>query len=686
MAIVLIVDDRNINREYLRSLLEYLQHEVIEAQNGIEGLECVQKKLPDLIITDILMPQMDGYEFVRQLKLLDNFKNIPIIFYTATYRKEEAILLAEDLQVQYVLSKPSDPHTMIQTIQAALGFNPTQTLKPSFDDLKNNLYQAPQQFIGISGTLQHSLKQIEKIKDSIKHNLTLTGENKPFLTMLEGLSADLTLYRKVNSNLFSLIELTLEMIAEKDPHKLLQLFCHGTRKSVGATFAVAGIFDNQNTLKYFATSGRSPISIKKEQFNYHAPFLAEIFQQRSAFIFNGNPKSTQFIFGDTVTSALCSPIRTTKQCYGFTYFVNPKVSPHFKEEEISMLDTLCSELAIFYENIELCLLLQQQAAKLQIESSNLKMAKDNLFKSEMMFRQFAENIEDVFWRISPDIDKFIYVSPGYQNIWGKTPDSLYDQPCSWQESLLDEDKLKVKNYINNLLQDQENSSLEFRIKHPDGTVRNIYNKTIRLNHGKAKSDIIGIASDITAYLQNQKEIMLEQALNLLLEKNTPLLQTTIQILQLICKTFDWEIGELWLVDDEINILKNMGLWHKKRKSYQEFSQTSAQMSLHMNEDLPGMVWKNGKLQWFENYSQSHFERSALAQKLELHDAVGIPLSYQEKVLGVLMFLANRMFIFDENFIRILTMMSTRISEYMYQKMTQEQLLKMVRRGNRHVIF
>jgi len=156
MATVLIVDDRAINREYLSSLLKYLNHTCIEAKNGLEALDIIQQQRPELIVSDILMPYMDGYEFVRQLKRLDDFKTIPIIFYTATYRKEEADLLAKDLGVQYVLSKPSDPQTMIDTISLALGIKKEQTLliaelsQPQHD-LKANLYQGPHQLIEIGG-------------------------------------------------------------------------------------------------------------------------------------------------------------------------------------------------------------------------------------------------------------------------------------------------------------------------------------------------------------------------------------------------------------------------------------------------------------------------------------------------------------------------------------------------------
>src|SRR5712692_2785761 len=65
MATILIVDDRPANREFLVTLLGYAGHRLLEAANGEGGLAVARAARPDIIITDILMPTMDGYEFVR---------------------------------------------------------------------------------------------------------------------------------------------------------------------------------------------------------------------------------------------------------------------------------------------------------------------------------------------------------------------------------------------------------------------------------------------------------------------------------------------------------------------------------------------------------------------------------------------------------------------------------------------
>lgn len=65
MATILVVDDHPINREFLVTLLRYRGHSLLQAADGAEALQVARAAHPDLIISDILMPTMDGYELVR---------------------------------------------------------------------------------------------------------------------------------------------------------------------------------------------------------------------------------------------------------------------------------------------------------------------------------------------------------------------------------------------------------------------------------------------------------------------------------------------------------------------------------------------------------------------------------------------------------------------------------------------
>jgi CheY-like chemotaxis protein len=131
MATILIVDDHPANRTFLRTLLGYKGHRLVEAADGAEGLAVAGAERPDLVITDILMPTMDGYEFVHHLHADPAFAHIPVVFWSAHYLEREARTLAQSCNVSHVLIKPCEPEEVLRTVDAALSHAAAPTTAPS---------------------------------------------------------------------------------------------------------------------------------------------------------------------------------------------------------------------------------------------------------------------------------------------------------------------------------------------------------------------------------------------------------------------------------------------------------------------------------------------------------------------------------------------------------------------------
>src|SRR5579864_1428163 len=124
MANILIVDDQPTNREVLVVLLKYAGHQLTEASDGAEALEITRAQRPDLVITDLLMPVMDGYEFVRRLRSDPSIAHTPVIYYSAHYLEHEARALAEKSGVAHILPKPFESDQVWSVVDAALGLKP----------------------------------------------------------------------------------------------------------------------------------------------------------------------------------------------------------------------------------------------------------------------------------------------------------------------------------------------------------------------------------------------------------------------------------------------------------------------------------------------------------------------------------------------------------------------------------
>lgn len=117
MTKLLIVDDNLTALNSLHSLLVDDGFEVETAVNGEDALNKAQNAPPDVIISDILMPVMDGYSLIRQWVQNTTLKHIPFIFYTATYTDERDLKMALELGAACFIKKPAHPPALLDEIR-----------------------------------------------------------------------------------------------------------------------------------------------------------------------------------------------------------------------------------------------------------------------------------------------------------------------------------------------------------------------------------------------------------------------------------------------------------------------------------------------------------------------------------------------------------------------------------------
>src|SRR5690349_576135 len=113
---ILVVDDEPRMIGFIRMNLELEGHQVIEAHNGLEALEAIRTKLPDLVLLDVMMPELDGYETLRMLR---EFSSIPVIMLTAKGEENDRVYGLE-LGADDYITKPFGPRELSSRIKAVL--------------------------------------------------------------------------------------------------------------------------------------------------------------------------------------------------------------------------------------------------------------------------------------------------------------------------------------------------------------------------------------------------------------------------------------------------------------------------------------------------------------------------------------------------------------------------------------
>jgi len=119
MTKILIAEDERDIRELVSLSLQFGGYTVVQAANGAEAVEQAQKELPDLILMDVRMPKMTGYDACRRIKAIPELRDIPVVFVSAKGQESEIRTGLEAGAEEYIL-KPFAPDELVKQVQSVL--------------------------------------------------------------------------------------------------------------------------------------------------------------------------------------------------------------------------------------------------------------------------------------------------------------------------------------------------------------------------------------------------------------------------------------------------------------------------------------------------------------------------------------------------------------------------------------
>lgn len=347
MAKILVVDDHAPNRDLIVALMGYEGHQSIEASDGSLALEQVRIEKPDLVICDILMPTMDGYEFVRQLRADPAIAQTEVIFYTATFMEREARSLANACGVSNVLIKPCEPQEILRIVEHALLHASSIEMQPD--------------------ELQFDREHLRLLTDKLAFKVS----------ELE----------RANQRLSALTDLNLQLASERDPHVLLDKVCRGARDLLGARYGVLGVHDkNGDGDEYISTWGLAPEQAEKiKRLGIDDQIFSEVMAEGRARRFSrseARPSTSRL--PDTYPSAECgllAPVMSLNRTYGWILLIDKLGSQAFTEDDAQLLTIHAAQAGRIYENGSLYNEIKHTAQQLQIEIVERRLAAEALVKA-----------------------------------------------------------------------------------------------------------------------------------------------------------------------------------------------------------------------------------------------------------------------------------------------------------------
>lgn len=185
---ILIADDNEDVRALHETILKSLGHTVESAEDGLQALKLAKHSKPDIVISDIMISEMDGFELCRTMKNDAQLKTIPFIFYTATFTEPADERLAMALGASDFIVKPTEPDDFIDIINGVI------------EEHRQKKLPAPDRASNTGKTLGHmhnerlTKKLDKKVSDLEEKNRALQESEQKYRRLVEGLQSDYIFY------------------------------------------------------------------------------------------------------------------------------------------------------------------------------------------------------------------------------------------------------------------------------------------------------------------------------------------------------------------------------------------------------------------------------------------------------------------------------------------------------------
>jgi diguanylate cyclase (GGDEF)-like protein/PAS domain S-box-containing protein len=488
MATILVVDDRPSNREFLTTLLGYGGHRLLEAGNGAEALEQLRLHRVDLVITDILMPMMDGFELVQQLRRDPRFAALPVIFHTATYSAPEARALADSCGVRCVLPKPCEPEQLLAAVSQVLGLESMP--RPAEHEVPGAKERSGAW--NVAETLLPYLFELTLVGQEFDQVANQAGESRVSRSQLAAMSrqfsANVERMQRITARASAVLEVGMELAFERSPQRLVELFFAAACDVIESDVAGLGMLQqNESKLSHLRTRGVEPGVFG------HDDCAAKGFPGRLLIGHAAIRESSPLAAATVATlpeghpacrNLLAVPIATAVHNYGWLYFANRRGADDFGEDDERLALILAAKLAVLYENALLYDIVQRRAAELHIEAAERRRSETALRESEAALH-YAQMLARLAHVVSGPHGDFERWSTSLPEIVGVEPAELPRTARGWLRLVHAADRKRVDAVFVETARTASRADIEYRLKRGDGatiTVRQ-YIEPLRTDSG-----------------------------------------------------------------------------------------------------------------------------------------------------------------------------------------------------------
>jgi PAS domain S-box-containing protein len=306
---------------------------------------------------------------------------------------------------------------------------------------------------------------------------------------------------------------------------------------------------------------------------------------------------------------------------------------------------------------------------------------ENLEQTEQQLRPLIENATDIITVLNRDGTRR-YVSPAIERSLGYTPEELTGTNAF---ELVHPDDLPElrKLFVSGVTNPGLIVTRQFRIKAKDGSWR-IHEATAHnLLNDPTVSGVVINSRDITERKRLERRLTVQFEAARILAEAESLTNAAPKLLQMLCQSLGWDLGQLWIVDRDVDKLRWLASWQVDSLAADDFAATSRGRLFSSGVGLPGRVWADGTSQWIRDIGEdSNFPRGASASQADLRSAFGFPIKLGDGVSGVMEFFTREHQSSDPSLEDVMTAIGNQIGQLVERERVEQERSKLYEREQR----
>lgn len=240
------------------------------------------------------------------------------------------------------------------------------------------------------------------------------------------------------------------------------------------------------------------------------------------------------------------------------------------------------------------------------------------------------------------------------------------------------DSEEVQDMLNRLAAGEVLEDYEARLRCKDGTIKtvrmtsNVYREDGKFVHTRC------FTHDITDRKLTEKRLTLQYAVSRILAKSIDFLEGTHDILRTVCESLGWQVGLLWSIDYQDEVLRYIDIWHEPSIDITDFKQASKTRTFQKGVGLPGQIWATSKPAWIPNVvKDSNFARAQAAENAGLRGAFGFPILLGNEVVGIIEFFSREIRQPDKELLNMIVALGSQIGQFHELKRAEEKLAQLL---------